>query len=398
MMTCLFAIIAAEFKNIFFNKNVITVMLIGPLIYCFFYPQPYVKEVTANISIGVVDQDNSTLSRELIRNINATKTIKADIKFTSMQEAEKKLKSREISGILVIPLRFEQKVLRGESSPLSFYGDASYILIYNNEATTLSSVVTAMGKKISIERQINQGVDPAIAKSESGPFITNMVPLFNPQTGYATFLLPPVFILILHQLLFIGIVLTTFLARKKTELLFSTLPQQLSPLAQSLLFIVAKVITYVVIYFIVFTFFMIMLTCWYGIPILASYTDIVIFGLLFLIATTVFSIATSAFIRHVEDAFLLMVPISILLFFSTGLSWPKELIPSFITFITHLFPAIPSMLAFVKISEMGAPFSLILPEVYNLLALTFLYFFIALFLYYRYFNRLRQHHDSPKQL
>lgn len=390
MLRCLFAIIIAEFKHIFLNKNVITVMLIGPIIYCLFYPQPYVHEVLADIPIGIIDQDNSTLSRELIRNIDATKTLTANMRLTSMAEAEQKLKSREISGILVIPLRFEQKVLRGESSPLSFYGDASYILIYNNVATTLSSVVTAMGKNISIDRQINQGVDPAIAKSGSSPFITNMVPLFNPQTGYATFLLPPVFILILHQLLFIGIVLTTFLARKKTELLFTSLPKQLSPLMQSFLFILAKIITYTAIYFIVFCFFMMMLKNWYGIPILANYHDIIVFGLLFLLTTTIFSIAMSAFIRHVEDAFLLMVPISILLFFSTGLSWPKELIPSVITLITHLFPAIPSMLGFVKIAEMGASMTIILPEIYNLLFLFGSYFCLALWLYYRYFRRLQQ--------
>lgn len=390
MMKYLFAIIIAEIKNIFLNKNVITIMVIGPIIYCLFYPQPYVNEVLSDISIGIVDQDNSTLSRELIRNINATKTIKADVRFSSMAEAQQKLKAREISGILVIPLRFEQKVLRGDSSPLSFYGDASYILIYNNAATTLSSVVTAMGKKISVERQIAQGVDPAIAKGETSPFISNMVALFNPQSGYATFLLAPVFILILHQLLFIGIILTTFLSKAKTEQLFASFSQLSSPLLQALFFIVGKMITYLLFYFITFTFFVIMLKNWYDIPILASYGELICFALLFLLSTTVFAIAVSYFVKHVEDVFLLMVPISILLFFSTGLSWPKELIPSAITFITHLFPAIPSMLAFVKISEMGAPLTIILPEIYNLLLLFGGYFCLALWLYYRYFKCLQR--------
>ncbi|RKS87677.1 ABC-2 type transport system permease protein [Orbus hercynius] len=394
MGKCLLAIIIAEFKNIFLNKNVISVMIIGPLVYCFFYPQPYVKEVLTNVSIGVLDQDNSTMSRELIRNVNATKTVNVTTMVNSMSQAEHLLKTRQITGILVIPLRFEQKILRGESSPIAFYGDASYILIYNNVATTLSSVVAAMGSKISVERQIVQGIDPAVAQGGSQPFITNMIGLFNPQSGYATYVLPPVFILILHQLLFIGILLTTFSSKDKTATLFASFTTVTSSWLQSLLFIVGKIFTFLSVYLVMLSFYLTMVIKWYDIPNLADYSDILLFIFIFLCTTITFAIALSSFMKRAEDPFLLMVPISILLFFSSGISWPKELIPSAITFIAHLFPAVPSMIAFVKIAEMGAPLALVLPEMYNLLLLFIIYFIIALYCYHRQFKRL-QHRSHP---
>lgn len=386
----LFAIIMAEFKHIFCNKSVISVMILGPLIYCFLYPQPYVKEVLSDISIGVLDQDNSTLSRELIRHIDATKELKTDVTLSSMSEGEQKLKSHQINGILVIPNHFEQNILKGETSPISFYGDASYVLIYNNAATAINNVVLDMNSHISSNRQITQGVDSAIAKGGSLPFTPNMIALFNPQAGYATYVLPPVFILILHQLLFIGILLATFLSREKTTQLMTSFSNIKSPLQLALMFIVGKTVVYFVIYLLMFIFYMTMLVHWYNIPNLAHYWDIGLFAMLFLFATIAFALALSSFVKRAEDIFLLMIPISILLFFASGISWPSELIPSVISFIAQLFPAVPGMIASTKLAEMGTPLTLLTPEIVNLLILSVIYFSIALFCYRRNFKQIKQ--------
>lgn len=390
MTTYFWAIIVTEFKSIFFNKSILTVMIIGPLIYCFLYPQPYTEEVLSNITVGVVDQDNSTLSRELIRHIDATKEVNTSVKLSSMHEAEKKLKSHDINGILLIPFDFEKNILKGESSPISFYGDASYILIYNNAATALNNVTLDMNSHISIDRQIAQGVDASIAKSGSLPFSFNNIALFNPQSGYATYALPPVFILILHQLLFIGILLTTFSSKKATEKLIIASQEMISPMVQTLLFLAGKTIVYVAIYLVMFIFYMIMLVNWYHIPNLANYTNILVVALIFLLTTIAFAFALSALVKHIEDVFLLMIPISILLFFSSGLSWPQELIPSVITFIANLFPAVPSMIASVKLNQMGTPLYLIWPQIMHLILLASAYFAIAIGLYYRRFKRIKQ--------
>ncbi|WP_392559980.1 ABC transporter permease [Orbus mooreae] len=390
MVKFLLAIITAELKNIFSNKSIISVMILGPLIYCFLYPQPYTNEVLSNISIGVLDQDNSTLSRELVRHIDATKEMKTEVKLSSMNEAEQLLKSHQINGILVIPFDFEKNVIKGESSPVSFYGDASYVLIYNNAATALNNVVMDMNSNISVNRQIAQGVDAAVAKNGSLPFSPTMIALFNPQAGYATYVLPPVFILILHQLLFIGILLATFFSKKDIAQLSASASNSISPLLQSILFIAGKTFVYLVIYLVMFIFYMIMLACWYHIPNLANNWELFLFAIIFLLTTIAFALAFSAFIKNAEGIFLLMIPISILLFFASGVSWPQELIPSSIIFIANLFPAVPSMAAATKVAEMGASLKLVWPEIANLLLLSVIYFSIAIFSYYRHFHRLQQ--------
>src|SRR5260370_4468546 len=49
------------------------------------------------------------------------------------------------------------------------------------------------------------GVDPALAVAATAPMPLTAEPLFNPQGGYATYVLPAAFILILQQTLLIGV-------------------------------------------------------------------------------------------------------------------------------------------------------------------------------------------------
>ena len=58
------------------------------------------------------------------------------------------------------------------------------------------------------------GVDPGIAAAAADPLPLTTVTLFNPQAGYATYVLPAAFVLILQQTLLMGIGL---LATSKDE-------------------------------------------------------------------------------------------------------------------------------------------------------------------------------------
>ncbi|MCP5787175.1 hypothetical protein NL329_30115, partial [Klebsiella pneumoniae] len=62
-----------------------------------------------------------------------------------------------------------------------------------------------MGAEVEGARLVGAGVDPSVAAAASDPMPLVAVPLFNPQGGYATYLLPAAFVLILQQTLLIGI-------------------------------------------------------------------------------------------------------------------------------------------------------------------------------------------------
>lgn len=377
-----------QFKNIFKSKSLISVLFIGPLIYASLYPQPYVNEVMRQVPIGVVDQDNSLQSLALIKDLNATDTLKVVNQFEAIKSAEEALNKQQIFGFLVIPPSFEHDLVANKPTSLPFFGDASYILIYNNMATTVSTVVANLSSQNSIKKQIAQGVDPAVAKGNTLSFTPTMIPLFNPQSGYATYIIPPAFMLILHQLLIVGIIIYTNLHQKK-EKIFVLKQIKKDPASkkwQLFYLLIGKWLAYLCIYFILFWIYFIFIHLIYDIPNLASFVDLCVFSLLYFSATIFFALTCSTFIKRLDALFILYVPISIILFFMAGISWPADLIFKPFLWIAHLIPAVTGMGTSTQLSQLGAPLSMISGSLYLLFGLFCFYFIVTFCRLKKYFS------------
>ena len=63
-------------KDVFSDKGVLLLLMIAPIIYGFFYPWPYSTEVVNHVPVGIVDNDNSNLSRTIIRYASASPAVR----------------------------------------------------------------------------------------------------------------------------------------------------------------------------------------------------------------------------------------------------------------------------------------------------------------------------------
>jgi ABC-2 type transport system permease protein len=388
MIKSLLLISYDELKRIFQTKAIASVMFVGIFIYFFFYPQPYLHEAIRDVPIAVIDQDNTNYSRELIRQIDANKSIKIDLHIADLQTAKKLIEERKIYGIVLIPYRFQQHILEGKTSPVSYYGDASYILIYSNVATAINTVASNFGAKISISRKIAQGVDPAIATSNVSPFSTQLISLFNPQSGYATYIIPAAFILILYQTLLIGSMLC-HLFSKNSDVEIAFIHKHKNAVSSALLLLSGKLLTYLILYLIYFIIYTVFANYWYDLPRLSHLFVSLWFIIPFIFSTALLGKVFSHVVHTVSDVFCLIIPSSMVIFFVTGLSWPKELMPPLFHIIGHIFPAVPAIVGSVKINQMGASFTEFSQQYWHLWILTIIYFCIAFILETRYIQKTR---------
>jgi ABC-2 type transport system permease protein len=212
-MIGLFAVFRDEFRRIFAHRPAFSILVGAAVIYAAFYPQPYLNEALRNVPIAVVDADGTTLSRELARRVDATPDIAVTMVLPDLVNAEREVYARSISGILAIPKNFERDLLHGRASPIALYADASYFLIYQRIAGGVVAVTGTLGTEVETTRLIGIGVDPVLAGAASNPIQLTAVPLFNPEGGYATYVLPAAFVLILQQTLLIGVGLLGTLPR-----------------------------------------------------------------------------------------------------------------------------------------------------------------------------------------
>ena len=74
-----------------------------------------------NIPIAVVDQDNTSMSREIIRQVEAVPTFRVTRHYTDQETARHATQAKEIYGYLVIPNQFEADATAGRDATLSYY-------------------------------------------------------------------------------------------------------------------------------------------------------------------------------------------------------------------------------------------------------------------------------------
>lgn len=390
MLKTFLAVVLNELKQIFRIKEVTSVLIMGLVTYFFFYPIPYNNEEVRDVPIAVMDQNQTTMSRELLRNLDATDSLKIVDEVENLGEAKELLKQRKIYGIIVIPFEFEQNILKGHRDAVVFYGDASYVMIYNSAATAVSSVVMAMNRNILVDKQIAMGVDPAIAMGNSAPFNPVNVQLFNPQAGYATYIIPPAYVLILHQSIWLGIMLACILSRRSQFDLDLVKNSQLSVGQLGFVTLFGKYIAYLFYASFAYWIFMLFAPYWYQLPRLSSIIDLAVFGFFFLSAVIMLALSASVLFKKMDNVFLLVLPFSMIFFFFSGMSWPQYLMPDLFLIIARILPSTSAIEGLVHINQMGATLEHVKSQLMNLIVLIAVYGAIAYFVIVRYLTKLKQ--------
>lgn len=355
----------SELEKIFKDKEVLLVVFGGLIFYALLYPLPYKESVPGQQAIAVVDYDRTHLARQLIRMADATPQVRVAARPTSIAEAESLLASGEVHGLLVIPQFFERDVYLGQPTHLSFAGDASYFLIYGNVVEGLLTAAVTLTVQTQVVSSLMKGENPALIPGQVMPMQMKTIPVFNPTSGYISYVVPAVFVLILHQTLLIaaGSLTIKDRARRKLGLQNSTL----------LLTLPMRLINFVIIYLlfamIYFGFFFQL----YGIPHAANPIELLAFSMLFLFTTTLFAIWLGYLLPRPELVIVVVLVTSLPIVFTGGFVWPVESLPTWIDLISYAFPAKAGIQGFLSMNQMAAPFSSIWREISLLIGLCFFY-------------------------
>jgi ABC-2 type transport system permease protein len=362
-----------ELRRIFTLKPVFSVLILGSAFYALFYPQPYLNEALRHVPIAVVDRDGTQTSREFARRVDATSDVAVTQTLPDLASAEREVFARKVDGILVIPQYFEREVLHGRPSAVALYADASYFLIYQRVAGAIAAVASTMGAEIETTRLVNLGVDPVIAAAASNPLQLTAVPLFNPEGGYATYVLPAAFVLILQQTLLMGVALLGTLPDSGPAQGCSTRAR-----ASRLATLGGKLLAYLALQALILPVYLIVLPYFYGLPRLGSIGPILIFALPFVLSVAGLGFVVAGIFQKPVRVSLFLAALGLPLFMVAGFSWPSEAIPPVIRLLSFVVPSTSAIDGFVKLSQLGAPLSAVSRDFLVLWALAFFYNLVAL--------------------
>lgn len=392
-MNALLAVYRDEFRRIFALKPVWSVLFGAVLIYAAFYPQPYVNEALRNVPIAVVDNDGTASSRELARLIDATPDIHVAMTLPDFVTAEREVYTRRIFGVLVIPQYFERDLLHGRPSPVALYSDASYFLMHQRISAGVTSVSRTFGAQVEATRLVGLGIDPVIASAVTDPLPLTSVPLFNPQGGYATYVLPAAFVLILQQTLLVAVGLLGTLPGARLSSGESEAAHA-GPVTK----VVGRLLAYLTVEAVVVPLYLIALPYLYGVPRLGSLAAQLFFAVPFVLSTGALGLVIAAWLRNPLMVQLVLAAIGLPFFFLAGFAWPVEAIPPAVHAVSLLVPSTSAISALVRIGQLGASLHEVQPALWTLWGLTLFYGALAVLIEARAARPQDRPKDRPKDM
>ncbi|MDY5124870.1 MAG: ABC transporter permease [Prevotella sp.] len=371
---------AGEMRAIFKDEGVLIFFFLVPLAYPLLYSWIYNNEVVRETPVAVVDMSHSSDSRDLIRRCDATPDVCVTHYSNSLAEAEKLMSDQQIKGIIVIPEGFAVNRWRMQQSVVSVYCDMAIMLNYKNVFAAVSSVVQQINSEIQI--QWSNHITEKEKDMSVQPIIIDDVAMYNPSSGYGSFVLPAVLILIIQQtmLLGIGMLAGTRRERGQTNKSFICLKstgwrQELSTAATLLM---GRGMSYLLIYIVMASYLTIIIPHIYDFITIGRWEVLVSMMVPYLLACVCFGVAVSQLFSHREDVMLVVVFFSLPLLFISGISWPQSAMPAFWEYVASLFPSTFAIRAFVKTSSMSANMGEISSELIALWIQVAVYFMLAI--------------------
>jgi ABC-2 type transport system permease protein len=354
---------AAEWRRVLGTRSAFTLLFLAPLIYGIYYPQPYLNQILRKLPIAVVDDDLSDLSRRMVETLDASGALNVAVRARTLAEARTAIDRGKAFAAVEIPPDTERDVLKGLTAHIPVYADATYLFIFRS---TASGVATAIGTMTS--ELVSRGArsDGSLVKAKlasSSPADVLLQPIFNPVGGYASYVVPAAFVLILQQTLLIGAAMLTGTALAKGGGAFAG--------------VFGRGVAHLTIYLPAVALYLIVLPRIYGFSTLGHLPELFAIATVFLLATSFMGQAVGAWFTQPENATILLLATSLPQFFMAGFAWPREAIPEAALAFGRIFPADSAIDSLVRINQLGASIWEVAHDWLGLWCLALAYFALA---------------------
>lgn len=376
-----------EMRQVIRDEGVLLFFLVVPVAYPLLYSWIYNNEVVHEVPVVVVDQSHSHQSRQFIRMCDASPEVRVACYAADLDDAQSLVSRQVVKGIYFIPKDFATHLNRLEQGTVSVYCDMALMLTYKAIYQTAMAVSQQMGSEIQKKLSGNYTVREDLVTTS--PLEVEDVPMFNPQGGYGTSILPAVLILIVQQTLVLGIGLAAGTARERNRYSDIIPVHRCYSSVGRILF--GKALCYSMVYAVMGTFLILVVPRIFNFLQLAVWQDLLWLMIPYTLACVFFGLTVSCLVHYRENVMLLVVFLSLPLLFLSGISWPQSAIPGYWQGVSWLFPSTFGIRAYSRLNSMGGTFGDVIFEVRALWALVVFYLILAYIVYSFEMSQTRQH-------
>jgi ABC-2 type transport system permease protein len=363
-----------ELKAILSDNGALIIFFLAMIAYPVVYSIGYKNNLPYDIPIAIVDNDNTTTSRQLSRMLDATQQMEIK-KVADAAQAENLFWEGTVKGMVVIPKGFEKNIFKCSQAEIGLFCDAGYFLVYKE---TLNGSIQALGTfsaGVEIKQLLSSGVNYEEALKQRQPFRAELNILYNPAGAYGSYVMPGIILLLIQQTLLIGIGMIGGAGRENNNnrVIVPGVTLRSGPFSV----VIGKSLAYFIIYFINLIFCLLWIYRWFDFPAKGSLANVVILLVPYMFSVIFLGLGVSLLFKKREHSIMVMVFLSPIILFLSGMSWPASSLPEWLYFIAHLFPSTSMIPAYLRIRTMGVDLSSVKAELLFLIGQMVVYYLLT---------------------
>lgn len=346
-------------------------MLFFPIIVIIFFTSLMQDGLPTNMPIGIVDQDNTSTTRSLVRRLNAFQTSEVVAHYPNVNAARQAIQRNEIYAFFYIPKHTTKKILSNRQPKISFYYSSVTLIAGSMQYRDLKVISALTSAAVGAEKLAAVGKTNDEIRANLQPIALDMHMINNPWMNYniylSTFIVPGILMVFL-------LILTPYSIG--TELKFRRSREWLR-MANGNIYValIGKFLPITLIFLILFYGFQFYIFYFLNFPHPGGVIPILLNGLLAVLACQGFGIFIFGWIPSLRMSMSVCSLWSVLSFSLCGASFPIFAMHEMLQGVAQLFPLRHYFLIYRTCIFNDFPLSYVWVNILALMIFTFLPFF-----------------------
>lgn len=348
---CLLNIAKREVLRIAIRPLYLFCMIIAPVFCYLFFTTLMANGLPTDLPAGVVDLDNTSTTRNIIRNLDAFQQTHIVAHYPSVMEARKAIQRGEIYSFYYIPEGTTEATLASRQPKVSFYVNYSYLiagsLLYKDQRTISELAAGAVGRATLYAKGATE--DQAMAFLQ--PIVIDTHALNNPWLNYSVYLCNTLFPGILMLLIFLTTIYTL------GEEVKNGTGRELMHLADNSItkVLIGKLLPHTLVFFVIAVFYNVYLYGYLHYPCHSGIFPMLLAGLLLVLSSQAFGV----FLFGLFGSFRLALSVAslwgVISFSISGFTFPVMAMHPTLQALCVLFPLRHYYLLYVNFALNGYP-------------------------------------------
>ncbi|MBF7994700.1 MULTISPECIES: ABC transporter permease [Rahnella] len=325
----------------------------------------YANRTVWDLPVAVIDQDHSTASRMLTRQLDATSKVETN-HYDNLADAERDLALRKLFAVIIMPVDLEKKILAGENIVIPVYGDATNRLANGQIQQDVLAAYQAILTQYNTDLLLSSGFSERQASVVLSPIIGQSLDVFNPGISFAAIIFPGLLVMLLQHSLLIASV--------RVSIVLNSGPSGKPAIPAFLGGISALIPVWLFLSIVLFVLWPWVL----GYRQTASIPEILLLTFPFLLAVLGLGKLVTECLRSVELIYLTLAFVTTPVFYISGTIWPLQAMPAWVRAVSSMLPSTWATKAIAGVNQMGLPFKDVGGDILMLLLLCAFYTFIGI--------------------